>query len=419
MHVFSDPFWDNAAMRRPALCSSFLICAILAACAESDAPSPFEPQATPVPAAVPARGPRISGDESIGLALTWMEPGDGHTTLQYSSYLDGGWSAPTRVADVEDMFVNWADMPSVLPLGSGRLAAHWLQKSADRTYAYDVMVVHSGDDGKSWSAPMRPHSDGTPTEHGFVSMFGSGKHTGLIWLDGRKTINQAGDEPVANGMTLRGAFIDDKQNLLGTQLIDELTCDCCQTDVAVAASGPVAVYRDRTSDEIRDIYVTRLIEGQWSDNQRIAADNWQIAGCPVNGPSIVADGDTIAVAWFTAANDRPVVKVSWSGDSGASFTAPVEIATRGTLGRVGIALLDKNSAAVSWLEGGDSEGRTVRVRGIAANGDLGPVRTVARTAGAFAVPQLAKVGNDIVFVWTEADGSDTRIVSARVPIAAL
>jgi len=406
-------------MRCPALFSSCLICALLVACAETDKPSLFEPQAVPVPAAVPARGPRISGEESTGLSLTWMEPGDGHTTLKYSSYLDGGWSASTRVADVEDMFVNWADMPSVLPLGGGRLAAHWLQKSADQTYAYDVMVAHSRDDGASWSAPIRPHSDGTPTEHGFVSMFGSGDRTGLIWLDGRKTIDPTSDEPVANGMTLRGAFIGDEQDLQGTQLIDGLTCDCCQTDVAIAASGPVAVYRDRTIDEIRDIYVTRLIEGQWSEGRRIAADNWQIPGCPVNGPSIVADGDTIAVAWFTAADDRPVVKVSWSGDSGASFTAPVEIASSGALGRVGLALLNKDAAAVSWLEGGDSEGRTVRVRGIAANGDLGPVRTVTRTAGAFAVPQLAKAGNDIVFVWTEADGSDTRIVSARVPIAAL
>lgn len=406
-------------MRRPALCSSFLICAMVAACSEQDKLSTFEPQATPVPAAVPAIGPRISGDESIGLALTWMEPGDSQTMLKYSSFQDGEWSLPTRIADVEDMFVNWADMPSVLPLGGGRLAAHWLQKSADRTYAYDVMVVHSRDDGRSWSAPIRPHSDGTPTEHGFVSMFGDGDHTGLIWLDGRKTVNQNSAEPVAKGMTLRGAFIDDELHLQGTQLIDELTCDCCQTDVAVAASGPVAVYRDRTTDEIRDIYVTRLIEGQWSDGQRIAADNWQIPGCPVNGPSIVADDETIAVAWFTAANDRPVVKVSWSGDSGASFTAPVEVATAGALGRVGLALLNKDSAAVSWLAGGHGEGRTVRVRRIAANGDLGPARTVARTADAFAVPQLAKIGNDIVFVWTESDGPMTRIVSARVPIAAL
>lgn len=406
-------------MRRPARLSTFLICSTLVACSGPDKPSLFELQSIPVPAAEAAKGPRISGDESAGLTLTWMEAGNGHTTLKYSSWLDGGWSASTRVADVEDMFVNWADMPSVLPLGGGHLAAHWLQKSADQTYAYDVMVAYSRDNGTTWSEPIRPHSDGTPTEHGFVSMFRSEDQTGLIWLDGRRMATESAEGPGANGMTLRGAFIDDGQSLQGEQLIDELTCDCCQTDIAVATSGPVAVYRDRTVDEIRDIYVTRLIDRQWSDGQRIADDNWEIPGCPVNGPSIAAEGDTVVVAWFTAADERPVVKVSWSVDSGASFSAPVEIATVGTLGRAGIALLDNYSAAVSWLEGGDGESRKVRVRSITANGDLGPKRTVTSKAGAFAVPQLAKVGDDIILVWTESEGSLTTIIGARVPIAAL
>lgn len=419
MNKISRQIRDNVVMQRPARSPTLLIFVLLVACSDSGEHVSLEPQALAVPANVPSYGPRISGNDSTALMLSWMEPGDDHTTLKYSSYQLGRWSAPTRVADVEDMFVNWADMPSVLPLAGGRLVAHWLQKSADQTYAYDVMFTQSADNGSSWSEPIRPHSDGTPTEHGFVSMFRSGDHTGLIWLDGRKMVNETTDDPVSNGMTLRGAFINDEQTLQGEQLIDELICDCCQTDVAIAASGPVAVYRDRTANEIRDIYVTRLIDGQWSDGQRIATDNWQIPGCPVNGPSMVADDDAVAVAWFTAADETPIVKVSWSGDSGASFTAPVEIASAGALGRVGLALLDSNTAAVSWLEGGDGEGRTVRVRSVTANGVLGTVRTVTRMASTLAVPQLAKHGDELVFVWTESDGADTRIVSSRVPIAAL
>jgi hypothetical protein len=406
-------------MRCPARLSTVFIFTILVACSEPGKPILFEPLAMPVPAAVPAKGPRISGDESSGLALTWMEPGDGHTTLRYSTYLDGKWSASTRVADVEDMFVNWADTPSVLPLGGGRLAAHWLQKSAARTYAYDVMVAHSRDDGATWSEPTRPHSDGTPTEHGFVSMFRSGDYTGLIWLDGRKTIDQTTDDSVANGMTLRGAFVDVAQNLQGMQLIDELTCDCCQTDVAIAATGPVAVYRDRTVDEIRDIYVTRLINRQWSVGQRIAADNWEISGCPVNGPSIAAEGDTIAVAWFTAADDRPAVKLAWSNDSGQHFSSPIEIAAGNVRGRVGLALLDDRTAAVSWLASDNTDANQVVVRSVDQKGELGSVITVSNAAAALAVPQLARFGNDLLFVWTSEVESQTVIASARLPIAAL
>ena len=78
-------------------------------------------------------------------------------------------------------------------------------------------------------------------------MFSDGPRTGLVWLDGRKMVNEVTDDPVASGMTLRAAFVDENQNVEQEQLVDELICDCCQTDIAVASSGPVAVYRDRSS----------------------------------------------------------------------------------------------------------------------------------------------------------------------------
>ena len=68
-------------------------------------------------------------------------------------------------------------------------------------------------------------------------------------------VNEVTDDPVASGMTLHSS----------EQLIDELMCDCCQTDVALASSGPVAVYRDRSVAEIRDSYITRLIDGRWQN----------------------------------------------------------------------------------------------------------------------------------------------------------
>ena len=71
-------------------------------------------------------------------------------------------------------------------LASGELVAHWLQKSGVDTYAYDVRLSYSKDDGKTWSASFTPHSDGTKTEHGFASLFQMpGAGLGLAWLDGR------------------------------------------------------------------------------------------------------------------------------------------------------------------------------------------------------------------------------------------
>ncbi len=73
----------------------------------------------------------------------------------------------------------------MLRLPSGAIVAHWLQKSAASTYAYDVRLSYSTDDGKTWSPSFTPHHDGTPTEHGFASLFPMGEGFGLVWLDGR------------------------------------------------------------------------------------------------------------------------------------------------------------------------------------------------------------------------------------------
>ena len=380
---------------------------------------PFEPQALDVPAQIPATGPRVSSYRDSSLILSWMEPGDDGTALKYASYEDGTWSEAKGVIEGQDMFVNWADTPSVKPLGDQRLAAHWLQISADLPYAYDVVYTQSVDNGVTWSEALRPHTDGTPTEHGFVSMFADGPSTGLIWLDGRKMVNEVTDDPLASGMTLRSAFIDENLALHREQLVDELICDCCQTDVAIASAGPVAVYRDRSTAEIRDIYVTRFADGGWLPGTPVAEDNWEIPGCPVNGPSIAANGKTVAVAWFTGANNRPVVKLSFSIDSGETFSAPIEVIDGSILGRVGVLLLDNNDAAVSWLQAGSDGKGDVNVRRIGKNGTVGPIHSVNDGTASFSVPQLARSGNDLIFVWTESENFVDRISSARVPIAAL
>lgn len=351
--------------------------------------------------------------------MSWMQKNESGATLLYSHYRDGRWAEAQTVTEGVEMFVNWADMPSVQPMGGGRLSAHWLEKSADLTYAYDVVFVQSGDNGATWTSPIRPHDDGTPTEHGFVSMFADGDRTGLVWLDGRKMVNEATGDPTATGMTLRAASIDSRSGIHNEHVVDELICDCCQTDIAMAASGPVAVYRDRSTREIRDITVTRMIDGTWQTGERINADDWEIPGCPVNGPSIVADGNFVAVAWFTGAGGRPVVKLAMSTDSGTSFSAPIEVADGRVQGRVGIAYLGDGDVAVSWLQSGADENHEVLVQRYKADGTPGEARLVTGNAGAFSVPQIARFGDDLVFAWTTTENSANHLRSARVPAAAL
>lgn len=388
---------------------------LIAGCAKS--PPPFEPRSIVVPTQGDSTSPRLSAGPDSELLLSWMEPGDDGTAVRYSRFLDGAWATPASVVENAPLFVNWADFPSVVPLGGGHLAAHWLRKSDGEWYSYDVVFAQSFDGGANWSTPLVPHTDNTPTEHGFVSITSINGSAALIWLDGRKMINEATDDPVASSMTLRAAIVDGSDSLQAEQIVDEMICDCCQTDVALAASGPIAVYRDRSSDEIRDIYVTRHVNGQWQTANAVANDDWEIAGCPVNGPSIAAQGSEVVVAWFNAATE-PVVRIAVSEDSGMHFSTPVDVIRTDTLGRVAVVFLDNSNIAVSWLQSSDS-GSTLNVRRVSGNGSLGPIHIVTATAAAFSVPQMVRLGNDLVFAWTESVDTAHRVVSARIDYRSL
>ena len=109
-------------------------------------------------------------------------------------------------------------------------------------------------------------------------------------------------------------------------LLDPRACTCCQTSaVRNEAGNIIAVYRDRTAEEIRDISVVRLVEEEWTDPETIYGDGWEIAGCPVNGPAIDALGTYAVVVWFTGANGEAKARIAFSRDGGASFEDPLQL----------------------------------------------------------------------------------------------
>jgi len=350
--------------------------------------------------------------------MSWLQADGESVALRYSHYKDGRWSAAATVIEDDNMFVNWADFPSVVPLGDRHLAAHWLRRSGGEWYSYDTVFRQSFDNGATWSSPLLPHTDGTPTEHGFVSIYPINGSAGLVWLDGRKMQNEIMDDPTSSGMTLRSAIVAGDNALQAEQLVDDLICDCCQTDVAIATSGPIAVYRDRSTDEIRDIHVTRFVDGKWQIAKPVASDDWKIAGCPVNGPSISADGNTVAIAWFTAAKS-PLVNVAISTDSGESFSEPIEIVRGETLGRVATVIFDDGSLAVSWLASDNTSSSSVNIRRVMHDATLGPIHVVTNAATAMSVPQMVRVNTELVIAWTETKDDGAHVVSASVAIDSL
>jgi hypothetical protein len=398
----------------PGVLLAGVMAGVLGACDRSSGDVLAEPSMLDVPASPGAAQPfaATSGDH---LLLSWTEPaGDGHA-LRFARWDGSTWSEPATAASGADWFVNWADFPSVVDLGDGVMLAHWLQRSGPGRYSYDVMISRSTDNGRTWSAPQRPHRDGTETEHGFVSLFRHGDGAGAVWLDGRQYAEVDG-VPATNEMQLRFAAMHADGTIAEDIRLDDRICDCCQTAVALTDRGPVVAYRDRTDDEVRDISVTRLVDGAWTAPQPLHADNWVINACPVNGPAAHGDGDVAVVAWFTAANDTPRVRVAFSGDGGETFGQPVTVDDGNPIGRVDVLLLDGDRALVVWLErvGEDAE---VRGRIVRQDGGRGEARTLAATisgrSGGF--PRMARRGDEVILSWTEP-GEPSRIRAAVIPL---
>ncbi|MDH5310629.1 MAG: glycoside hydrolase, partial [Gammaproteobacteria bacterium] len=371
------------------------------------------------PAANGALAPYLASATDGRVVMSWLEPdGEGHA-LRYAEFGVEGWAEPRTVASGTNWFVNWADFPSVVPLEGELWAAHWLARRPAGGYAYDVYLSTSGDGGASWSDGEIAHTDGTDTEHGFVSLYPDGGGVGFVYLDGRKMANEYTDDPNDTGMTLRSASYLPGMALADEQMVDSLTCDCCQTDVALSSEGPVAVYRNRSEAQIRDIYVTRRVEGRWTEGVPLNDDHWEIPGCPVNGPEIHARGLDVVVAWFTAANDQPRVRFARSTDGGRSFSKPLDLAAGELLGHVGMTVDASGTAWVVWQQKAGEGHAALVMRTVGADDTLGAARVFdeAVEVAAFSVPQVATQAGRLLVAWTAGEYGKTRIGTATIPLA--
>lgn len=435
---------------------------LLAACS----PAPDTPPATiagdvaieawPLPALPGSAQPDLFAGPDGRLLLSWLNTQPGRRpAFQFAEhYPDGRWEGPRTIAVGNAMFVNWADTPHIAATADRALWAHWLQKSADAPYAYDIMLVRSLDRGMNWSEQRRVHDDATTTEHGFVSFWPQGDDAlGVAWLDGRNTaaadshdgahdghdgkpsdakpadlkqtdVKQANakhaDGHGGGAMTVRAAVFDATLRPSAETEIDGRVCDCCQTDAVAIGDGALLVYRGRGEGEIRDIYAARFDGETWSKPARVHADDWKMPACPVNGPAVAAHDGAAVVAWYTAAGDVPAVKLARSGDGGARFAAPVTV-DRGTAvqGRVALAF-DARQVWLLWLR--EENGRqslwlaryTPDLSKEVQRLKLADLQGQGRGTG---FPRIALVGDVAHVVWTDVFDGQPQLQGVRITAA--
>ena len=371
----------------------------------SSVPLAVEPLTSPAGEA--SAQPQLSASDR-GVLLSWIEKPGRRATLKFAERTASGWTTPRAVASGDDWFVNWADVPSVVRLDDGTLAAHWLQKSGPDTYAYDVRLSYSRDDGRTWSPSFTPHHDGTRTEHGFASLFQMpGGGLGVAWLDGRAMAGAADAHGATGAMSVRFATFDRNWKQTSEMPVDLRVCECCPTTAAVTSEGPIAAFRNRSDEEVRDIYVSRFENGAWSRPVPVHDDGWKIPACPVNGPALSARGRDVVLAWFTVKEGQGRAFVAFSHDAGRTFDDPIRLDEAGSLGRVDVELMPDGAAVASWIEYADKRAQ-FRLRRVERSGGMSVATTISglESSRASGYPRIARHGSELVAAWTESrDGN--------------
>lgn len=398
----------------------------IAACGrQTSTPAPeivatgLQPWALPAP---PGSGqPDLAATPQGRLALSWLNSeGDRRTLLQYAEFgMEDRWEGPLTIAVGHSFIVNAADTPHIAIADDRALWLQYLQRQPEGGYGVRLITSRSG--GMNWSDPVAVNTDDVAAEHGFAALWpAGGDRIGVAWLDGR----DAGEHhdghddghAQAGATALRVATFGPDLRRDGETVVDARTCDCCSTAVARTARAVVLAYRDRSDAEIRDIATVAFDGKQWSAPRPVHADGWHMAGCPVNGPSIAADGDALVLGWFTAANDRPRVQLARSDDGGAHFGEPLVLDEGKQVdGRVAVAV-DAENAWALWLRGefgGSSLWLARLAPDLSKERERVKVATLQAHGIAAGYPKLALRNGTAFIVWTDTDGKLTQLQGAR------
>lgn len=359
---------------------------------------------------------RLYTDNTGKLFMSWVDQSEEKAKLLYSSFEKNEWSKPELIASSSEWFINWADFPSLIANNGSPVAAHWLGKMPGNRYSYNVELAGYSDN--HFNKSIVPHNDGTASEHGFVSMVPMSDTTFYaIWLDGRNTSGHEDhnkEDPLSSAMTLRGSLISTSGLILSDDELDPSVCDCCNTSMAKTESGLIAVYRNRTSEEIRDTYFVKQVNGVWSDPKPVATDNWEIAACPVNGPAVDSDKKNIAVAWFTKDGENSAVKISFSNDEGEHFSAPFTLDLENPLGRIDLEMNSNGTAWVSWIKrSGDTA--ELQLKLVNTEGEILESHAISgiNPSRGTGFPQISEIKNgELLISWTQLTEDSKSIKTA-------
>lgn len=327
----------------------------------------------PLPASPGSSTPTLTASRDGNIYAAWSEPITENKQALILSRFDRDddiWSAPVTIAQGQNWVINWADTPTITAGLRGKLAATWPVASPGDGHAYQTWITTSADHGETWSPPQAISSESSVTEFVSVAPLLTGDWL-VVWLDGRA-------KPASDNMQLYSRILGHEAP---DTLIDDRVCDCCGISTLVLPTGAVlTVYRDRSATEVRDMAFASYSRGAWTPLPFPASDHWVIAGCPVNGAALSRRGAQIGVTWYTAADEKPRVRMARSTDIGRTWNHVTDLSDPAVKprGAVSTAVLRDGSQWSSWVESNGA----IALRSLNAQGEAGLINRLSNSTNA-------------------------------------
>lgn len=207
------------------------------------------------------------------------------------------------------------NQPSLAQAARGPVAL-WQQDDARGTGIY---IARSTSWGHSFQAPQRISDVGARSYFGHIAAHENGKNLVAVWLDGRDPKND-GTASVYGATSTDGGATWHRNFRVARGV-----CPCCRPQAVFTSRGEICVmWRNVFENQMRDMASARSADGgkTWSAARRVAADGWQIFGCPDSGPQLARAGNVLWAAWYSAGkNSDAGIRLSQSSD-GQTWSAP-------------------------------------------------------------------------------------------------
>jgi hypothetical protein len=348
--------------------------------------------------------PAFSPDGTLWLA--WMAGGQ----VSVASSKDEGhsFSAPVLVTN-GPLDLDWGpdSRPKIVIDRNGGIALAF-SIFKDKAFNGQVLYTRSADGGQSFAAlqPITPSNESQRFEALALDADGS---VFAAWLDKRNRVPAQ-----QNGQKYEGAGLffassnDGGATYSESRLAQDNICECCRLGLAFAGPGhPVIAFRNIFEDSMRDhAIVTFTDPATPGEVHRVSQDDWRIAACPHQGPSLaISTVGTYHVTWSTNGKVRKGLFYAHSRDGGRTFSNPLQVGQPDRNPSRPYVIAGSQDTALVWKEF-DGEKTTVKLMASQDDGESwSEPKAISSTTDASDHPLLVSDGRRTYLSWmTKADG---------------